>query len=65
MPQWIRRVGWAAAFAALAARAYKGLSKLDEPLPQDQPAQWPPLAFEQPAGPGGQAKLEKLRPLGT
>lgn len=51
MPAWIRKVGWTAAFAALAARAYKGLSKLDEPLPQDQLAEWPPLAFEKPCDP--------------
>jgi len=38
-----------AAFGALVARAYQGISKLDEPLPQDQPAEWPPLAFETPA----------------
>jgi len=38
-----------AAFGALVARAYKGLSELDEPIPQDQPAQWPELAFEKPA----------------
>lgn len=47
MPRWMRRVGWSAAFAALAARAYKGLARLDEPEPQDQVAQWPALAFEQ------------------
>jgi len=46
MPRWIRKVGWTAAFVALAARAYKGLSKLDEPLPPGKNAQWPPLAFE-------------------
>jgi len=44
----IRRIGWIAAFAALANRAYKGLSRLDEPLPKDKPAEWPPLAFERP-----------------
>lgn len=49
MPRWIRRLGWTAAFVALAARAYKGLNRLDEPLPQDQPAQWPALAFEKPS----------------
>lgn len=48
MPRWIRRFGWTAAFVALAARTYKGLSRLDEPLAQDQPAQWPELAFEKP-----------------
>jgi|GEM_PF-1022795 uncharacterized membrane protein YebE (DUF533 family) len=48
MPPWIHKIGWTAAFAALAARAYKGLSQLDEPLAQDQPARWPPLAFENP-----------------
>lgn len=46
MATWMRRLLWTAAFGALATRAYKGLSKLDEPLPQDQPATWPPLAFE-------------------
>lgn len=48
MPRWIRRLGWTAAFAALATRAYKGINRLDEPLPQDQPAQWSELAFEKP-----------------
>ena len=46
MPRWMRRAGWIAAFGALVARAYKGVSELDEPLPQDQPAEWPPLAFD-------------------
>lgn len=49
MPSWLRRLIWTAAFAALATRAYKGLSKLDEPEPKDKPAEWPPLAFEKPA----------------
>lgn len=46
MPRWLRRVGWTAAFAALGYRAYTGLRRLDEPLPEDQPAEWKPLAFE-------------------
>jgi len=49
MPRWLRKIGWTAVFGALVAKAYKGLSELDEPLPQDQPAEWPPLAFEKPA----------------
>ena len=49
MPRWIRRAGWTAAFVAVAARVYKGLTELDEPLPQDKPAEWPPLAFDQPS----------------
>lgn len=48
MPRWARRIGWLIAFGALATRAYRGLNRLDEPLPQDQPALWPPLAFEKP-----------------
>ena len=45
MPRWLRKLGWTAAFAALAARACKGLNRLDEPLPQDQPAVWPELTW--------------------
>ena len=46
MPAWMRKIGWVAAFVALAARGVKGISELDDSLPQDQPATWPPLAFE-------------------
>ena len=49
MPRWLRRAGWTAAFAALAYRAYTSLSRLDEPEPEEQPASWPPLAFERSA----------------
>jgi len=42
----LRRLGWLSAFAALAKRAYTGVSKLDEPLPEEQRAEWPALAFK-------------------
>lgn len=46
MPSTLRRLLWTAAFGALVARAVKGLSELNEPEPQEQPAQWPALAFD-------------------
>jgi hypothetical protein len=48
IPTWARRVLWLAAFGALAYRAKQQLGKLDEPLPEEQPASWPPLSFEHP-----------------
>jgi len=47
IPDGLRRLGWIAAFAALLRRAIKGVTTLDELPQQDQPAQWPPLAFGQ------------------
>ena len=49
MSPWLRRLLWTAAFVALAARIAKGLRELDEPLPEEVPAEWPPLQFEKPA----------------
>jgi hypothetical protein len=43
-----RQVLWAGAFAALAWRVRRGLADLDKPVPKDQPAIWPPLAFDPP-----------------
>lgn len=45
IPAGLRRLGWIAAFAALLARSVKGVLSLDQLDPEDQPAQWPPLAF--------------------
>lgn len=45
IPDGLRRLGWIAAFGALLARSVKGLKRLDDPEPEDQPAQWPPLTF--------------------
>ncbi|MEM7096229.1 MAG: hypothetical protein AAF567_24700 [Actinomycetota bacterium] len=53
MPPWLRSLAWKAAFAALLARAIKGIRSLDELPPEPQPAQWPPLAFERPAADTG------------
>ena len=46
MPPTLRRLLWAGAFGALVARAIKGLSELNKPEPQEQPAQWPALTFD-------------------
>ncbi len=48
IPDSVRRAGWIAAFAALTRRAVKGLRGLDDPLPEDQPAKWPPLPVQAP-----------------
>ena len=53
MPAWLRRVAWTAAFAALLARITTKLRELDEPIPEDQPAEWAPLSFESEAAPDG------------
>ena len=48
IPYWLRRLGWLGAFGALARRAVRGLARLDEPYPEEQPASWPELTFDQP-----------------